>query len=341
MSVRAGILGASGYGGVELIARLWDHSEVEVVALQSRQYEGQPLAACWPNLAGRSDLAFVDADAAIDASDVLFCATPHGATAPLVDQARRAGKRVVDLSADYRLPAEAYAAWYGEHPHPERIDEAVYGLVELNRDHLPDAAIVASPGCNATAASLALAPLADAGLLGEDVSITIVTGVSGAGRATAQVFHYAELNENARPYKIAGEHRHVAEIEQTLGRLGAPRTVTFSPHLVPMTRGILATCTTRPTTDAPTDEALAELFRTFYADDAMIEVLAEPPQTKAVAGSDAAHVHVRRDRRSGMIVAICALDNLGKGAAGQAVQGFNVAFGFPETTALRRTGMWP
>ena len=341
MTLRAGILGASGYGGLELIVRLWHHPEVEVRAIASRQYEGQPLDACWPSLTGLSDLCFQDADTVIDASDVVFCATPHGATAPLVERARAAGKRVVDLSADFRLPAGTYETWYGTHPHPERIGEAVYGLVELNRDRLPGAAIVAAPGCNATAASLALAPLAAAGLVGPDVSITIVTGVSGAGRAAAPAFHYAELNENARAYKIAGEHRHTAEIEMTLARLGAERTVTFTPHLVPMTRGILATCTTRPADGAPGDRELDSTARDFYAEDPLVGVLSEPPQTKAVAGSDRALVHVRRDKRSGMIVAACAIDNLGKGAAGQAIQGFNVAFGFEETLGLRRAGSWP
>lgn len=339
--LRAGILGASGYGGVELITRLWTHPEVEVAAIQSRQYEDRPLGECWPSLTGLSDLVFRDTDAVIDASDVVFCATPHGATAPLVERARAAGKRVVDLSADFRLPAATYAEWYGAHPHPERIDEAVYGLVELNREALPDATIVAAPGCNATAASLALAPLAHAGLLGRDVSVAIVTGVSGAGRATSQTFHHPELNENARAYKIGGDHRHTAEIEMTLGRLGAARTITFAPHLVPMTRGILATCTTRPETEAPPDGELYGLYAEFFEYDPMIQVLAEPPQTKAVAHSDRAFVHVRRDRRSGMIVALCAIDNLGKGAAGQAIQGFNLAFGFPETSGLRLAGMWP
>ena len=341
MTLQAGILGASGYGGVELITRLRDHPEVEIAGIASRQYEGQPLGACWPHLVGLSDLAFEEAHAVIDRADVVFCATPHGATAPLVERARQAGARVVDLSADFRLPADTYAAWYGEHPHPGRIAEATYGLVELNRDRLPGAPIVAAPGCNATAACLALAPLADAGLLGRDVSIAIITGVSGAGRAAAQAFHYAELNENARPYKIGGDHRHTAEIEMTLERLGAPRTVTFTPHLVPMTRGILATCTTRPEGEAPDDGELAALARAFYVDDPLVDVLDEPPPTKAVMGSDRALVHVRRDRRSGMIVSVCAIDNLGKGAAGQAIQGFNVAFGFPETAGLRRAGVWP
>ena len=341
MTIRAGILGASGYGGLELIVRLWEHPEVEVAAIASRRYEGQPLAACWPSLTGARELAFADAHAVIDEVDVVFCATPHGATAPLVERARQADKRVVDLSADFRLPAEGYAAWYGEHPHPERLAEAEYGLVELNRERLHGAAIVAAPGCNATAASLALAPLADAGLLGRDVSIAILTGASGAGRATAQALHFAELNENARPYKIAGDHRHTAEIEMTLERLGAPRTVTFTPHLVPMTRGILATCTTRSERDAPGDEELTALLRDFYEGDPLVDVLDEPPQTKAVVGSDRALVHARRDRRSGMIVSVCAIDNLGKGAAGQAIQGFNVASGFPETAGLRRIGVWP
>ena len=351
--MRAGILGASGYGGAGLIERLRRHPEVDLVALGSRQYLGQSVDAAWPHLAGLLDLRFVDTDDVIAAADVLFCATPHAATAPLVAAARAGGKLVVDLSADFRLDAETYALWYGAHPHPELIPEAVYGLPELHRDELVGAKIVASPGCNATAATLALAPLAAAGLLGELAVATVVTGVSGAGRALDLGVHHAEIDENARAYKVAGTHRHTGEIEVNLGRVAAqgkggrthgPRDrvqVAFNPVLVPMARGILATTVVRPGRDDLDDARLLTLFRDFYAGDPMVHVQHDLLQTKATTGSDRALVTVRRDARTGAVVAFAAIDNLGKGAAGQAVQGFNVALGLEETLGLRLEGHWP
>lgn len=353
-AVRVGVLGASGYGGAELISRLRAHPHVELVAVASRSYEGQPVEACWPHLAGLLDLAFVGAEEAIEASEVVFCATPHGATAPLVAAALAAGRRVVDLSADFRLPPDAYREWYGvEHPHPELYERARYGLVELHRGELAGVELVASPGCNATAVALALAPLATAGLLGEPIVASILTGASGAGRGPAQGLHYSELNENARAYKLAGTHRHTAEIERSIGRAAAlgrhlrthvdvplPR-VAFHPHLVPMTRGILATCTTRPPGALPSRQELLEHYREFYREDGLIVVQDDFPQTKAVAGSDRAHLGVHVDPRSGTVTALAAIDNLGKGAAGQAIQGFNVANGFAEDAGLRLEGRWP
>ena len=353
MALRVAILGASGYGGAGLIERLRSHPDVALVALASRQYLGQPLDAAWPHLAGLVPLHFVDTDDAIAAADLVFCATPHGATAPLVEAARTAGKRVVDLSADFRLDADTYAAWYGPHPHPDRIAEAVYGLPELHRSELPGAWIVASPGCNATAATLALAPLAADGLLGDVPVVTIVTGASGAGRATDLGLHYPELNENARPYKVAGTHRHTGEIEATLGRVAAQGKdgrsrgpservrIAFNPVLVPMNRGILATAVARPEGATLDGAGLLERYRDFFEGDPCVVVQADLPQTKAVAGSDRAVVSVRWDERLGAIVALCAIDNLGKGAAGQAVQGMNLALGVPETTGLRMEGQWP
>lgn len=352
--IEVAVLGASGYGGAELIRRLSRHSEVKVVALGSRAFAGQPLEACWPHLAGLTDARFVSPEEALEAGNVVFTATPHGATAPLVAQARSAGKRVVDLSADFRLPPQVYERWYGqEHQHPELYSEARYGLVELHREELAGASLIASPGCNASAASLALAPLAAAGLLGEQVNATIMTGVSGAGRGPAQAFHLPESAESVKPYKVAGEHRHTAEIEQTLGRAAVmgktllthtpadPLPVTFNPHLVPMIRGILATCTTGPRDgDMSTGRAL-EIYREYYSGDPMIHVQAELPQTKSVAGSDRTIVSVRVDRRTGTVVAFAAIDNLGKGAAGQAVQNFNIMHGLPETLGLELEGRWP
>lgn len=353
MALKVGILGASGYGGAELLRRLLSHPEVTVSGIASRQFLGQPVSAAWPQLAGVSDLVFADTDEVIAGCDVLFCATPHAETAPLVKRALEAGKEVIDLSADFRLSAEDYAVWYGSHPYPELLERAVYGLVELHREELKGAELVAVPGCNCTTANLALAPLAANGLLGPDITVNVLTGVSGAGRSTSQGFHYPEMDENAKPYKVAGTHRHTAEIEDTLGRVQAfgrqLRThgdfakpiVSFTPHVVPMARGILATCVTHPTTADLTSEELLEVYRAFYGSEALVTVTDELPQTKAVYGSDRTLVSVRFDPRSGQITAFGVLDNLGKGAAGQAVQAFNVAQGFEETHGLVIQGVWP
>ena len=359
--IRVGILGASGYGGAALIRRLIEHPYVEISGLGSRQYLGETVPACWPQLTGQLDDRFQDTPEVIGGCEVLFCATPHGATAPLVREARDAGRRVIDLSADFRLPPETYAQWYGEHPHPELYEQARYGLVELHRRELAGSELVAVPGCNSSAAILALAPLAAAGLLGKSVIANILTGVSGAGRAAQLSFHYAELSDNAKPYKVAGTHRHTAEIEATLGRLNAsgrstsgrdtpsnlethapfsPWRVSFNPHLVPMSRGILATCYTVPSAP-PTLESLTELYTGFYAADPMVTFTPDLPQTKAVYGSDRTLVSVRYDERSGHVICFAVTDNLGKGAAGQAVQNFNVMHSFKETLGLQLTGLWP
>lgn len=352
--LNVGILGASGYGGAGLIERLSRHRGVRLAAVGSRQYLGQSIDACWPQIAGLFDLRFADEDEVIAASDVLFCATPHGATAPLVKRARAAGVAVIDLSADFRLSAETYSTWYGaEHPHPELIPESRYGLVELHRDELVGCRLVASPGCNATAASLALAPLAAAGLLGPSAVATVLAGVSGAGRSPGAAYTYTELDENTKAYKPSGTHRHTGEIEATLGRVLTsgkrltthssfePYVVSFTPHLLPMSRGILATCATRPHDAELDDAAVIDILREFYAGDPLVHVQDDLPQTKAVAGSDRAVLSARYDPRSRHVMVFCAIDNLGKGAAGQAVQGFNVAFGFDETEGLTKAGTWP
>jgi N-acetyl-gamma-glutamyl-phosphate reductase len=353
VSLDVAILGANGYGGSGLIRRLARHPGVGHLRYASRSFAGRPVSDAWPQLAGRTDASFVTPDEALDGADVAFLATPHGATAPFVHAARAAGIRVIDLSADSRLDPETYAVWYGEHPHPDDLAEARYGLVEAHRHELPGAPLVAAPGCNATTVSLALLPFAAAGLLGEAPPVCVVlTGASGAGRGTAVGLHFSELDENARPYKVAGGHRHLAEIEATLGRAEAqgrrlsthapyrPRPVSFTPHLVPMVRGILATCTFRPADDLAQD-ALLDAMRAYFANDPLVHVQEELPDVKAVAGSDRALATVRRDERTGLVSAFAAIDNLGKGAAGQAVQGFNVAFDFPETTALEMEGQWP
>ena len=354
-TIRVGILGASGYGGAELIRRLLHHPHADITGLASRQYLGQSVGACWPHLTGRLEhLSFQDSDEVIEGCELIFCATPHGATAPLVKQALDAGKRVIDLSADFRLPAQLYEQWYQKHPHPNLIERARYGLVELHRKELAGAELIAVPGCNSSTAILALAPLAVNGLLGSVAIANIMTGISGAGRGVSLGFHFAEVNENAKPYKVAGSHRHTAEIEVTLGRLQDsgrslrthdpfdPYCVSFNPHLVPMSRGILATCYTRPDLSMDlTQETLFEHYQTFYADDPLVSFTEDLPQTKAVYGSDRTLVSVRLDERTKQVISFAVTDNLGKGAAGQALQNFNVMHGFGETTGLITEGLWP
>jgi N-acetyl-gamma-glutamyl-phosphate reductase len=360
--IRAGILGASGYGGAELFRRLSHHPAVELTGFASRQFLGRPLGEGWPQLAGLTDATFSSDDDVIAGADVLFFATPHAVTAPLVARARAAGKGVIDLSADFRLDPAAFRQWYGvEHAHPELWSEARYGLVELHRRELVGATLVASPGCNATAGILALAPLAAAGLLGRDITVNIATGISGAGRAQSLPIHYPEAMDSVVPYRIAGTHRHIGEIEATLGRVSAASSggldaarhlqthgpqdapvITFTPQRVPMVRGILAAAATRPDTAEKLSTAgLLQLYRDYYAGNPLLHVQDTPPETKAVSGSDRALISVALDSRSGMVLAFTALDNLGKGASGQAVQAFNIAYGLPETQALELEGRWP
>lgn len=352
--LRVGILGASGYGGLGLIERLSEHPGVRIVALQSRQYESKQVAECWPSLVRHplATMRFRETEEVIEHADVFFTATPHGVTAPLVNQILAAGKRVVDLSADYRLDAGTFQTWYGTHPYPEHFESAVYGLPEFHRAELPGARLIASPGCNATAGTLALAPFAAAGILTAQIpAITVITGVTGAGRGIKQQFHFPELNENAYPYSAAGTHRHIAEIAMTTRRLQHTGTkalssaspvetfpLTFTPHLVPMNRGIIASASF-PAAATSTAEVLA-LLREFYAGDPQVVVQDELPQTKAVAHTDHALITGRYDEYAGTINTYVALDNLGKGASGQAVQAFNIAYGFAEDTALRRAGSW-
>jgi N-acetyl-gamma-glutamyl-phosphate reductase len=356
MKTRVGVLGASGYGGAELLRRFLQHPNITVSAIGSRQYEGKGISACWPQLAGLyTDLIFQTNEAVIENCEVVFCATPHGETAALVKKAIDKSKKVIDLSADFRLPPELYAEWYGhEHPHPELYEISRFGLVELHRQELAGAKLIANPGCNSSTAILALAPLAANHLLGQDIVVNIITGASGAGRSPSQGFHFAEMNESAKPYNVAGKHRHTPEVEMTLGRMISMGRhlqthadfdmpiISFNPHLVPMSRGILASCYTRPHTSIHlSTEGLLEMYHHFYKNDPMIVVQEDLPQSKAVWSSDRAVVSVRFDNRTGHIVAFATIDNMGKGAAGQAVQNFNIMQGFEETAGLMLGGIWP
>jgi len=350
--VRVAIVGATGYVGAELIRILARHPFVELVGLVARGRDSDPIGSTHAHLAATGLVV----EAEVPDSDAVFLALPHGAAAGMAPAIALRGTTVIDLGPDFRLrdPAD-YPRWYGfEHPSPELLATAVYGLPELHREALValgsgPVAIVGAPGCYPTATLLALAPLARAGLIG-DLVVDAKSGVSGAGREAKPEMMFGEVNESVKAYGLGG-HRHVAEIEQELAGLGlaagleatanpGARGVDFLPHLVPMTRGILSTCHVRPS--RPIEQAdLDALYADAYADEPFVSMVAAPPATKHVTGSNAARVHVHHDPRTGRIVAIGVIDNLVKGAAGQAVQAFNLVHGLPEVAGLEQLPLAP
>jgi len=337
--MRVGIVGASGYTGAELMRLAASHPEMEVVLATGDTQAGTAVAELYPSLRPvYGDMAFEPySPEVVDGLDLVFCGLPHGASQAIVPEVKDRVKWVLDLSADFRLkdPA-AYPQWYGaEHTAPELLADFAYGLPELFRDDLVGASGVAVPGCYPTAASLALAPLVRAGLV-ETTGIVVdaASGVSGAGRALKHTSHFCTVDEDFAAYGLL-DHRHTPEMEQVLGA-----QVLFTPHLAPMTRGILATCYARPTSPTTTDAVLATLTD-FYADEPFVQVIEGAPTTKAVLGSNSAFVTARADERTGWVLALCAIDNLVKGASGQAVQCANILAGLPETTGLPLVGTYP
>ena len=347
--IRVGIIGATGYVGAELIRLLSRHPRVEIVGLRGRDRDGEPIGATHAHLSGTG----LAVDATLPPVDAVFLALPHGTAAAIVPEMTAAGTAVIDLGPDFRLRAAAdYPRWYGfDHPEPALLDEAVYGLPELHRPEIEalrtrPRAIVGAPGCYPTATLLALAPLARAGLIG-DLVVDAKSGVSGAGRDPKPEMMFGEVNESVKAYGIGG-HRHVAEIEQELAALGAGAGTTnpgaagvdFLPHLIPMTRGILSAGHVRPT--RPTSQAeLDDLYAAAYADEPFVTIVPAAPATKHVLGSNHVRVSVHHDPRTGRVLAIGVIDNLVKGAAGQAVQAFNLVHGLPETTGLEQLPLAP
>ena len=350
--LRVGIIGATGYVGAELIRLLARHPNVDLVGLAGRDRHDDPIGAHHPHLAGTELLVGTD----LPDVDAAFLALPHGAAARIVPDLAAKGTAVIDLGPDFRLRAAAdYPRWYGfDHPRPDLLDVAVYGLPELHRDELvalqdASVAIVASPGCYPTATLLALAPLARAGLIG-DLVVDAKSGVSGAGRDPKPEMMFGEVDESVKAYGLGG-HRHVAEIEQELAGVAAREGldpgnnpgaigVDFLPHLIPMTRGILSTNHVRPTRPV-TQAEVDDLYAAAYAGEPFVRVVPAPPATKHTTGSNHVLIHVRVDERIGRIIAIGVEDNLVKGAAGQAVQAFNLVHGLPETAGLEQLPLAP
>ena len=350
--LRVGIVGATGYVGAELIRLLSRHPNVDIVGLAGRDRQDEPVGGHHPHLAA-TDLTVTTHLPEVDAA---FLALPHGAAVGLVSDLIAAGTAVIDLGPDFRLrDAEDYPRWYGfEHPRPDLLEQAVYGLPELHRDELralaeEEVAIVGSPGCYPTATLLALAPLARAGLIG-DLVVDAKSGVSGAGRDPKPEMMFGEVDESVKAYGLGG-HRHVAEIEQELAYVAVDGglepdanpgaiAVDFLPHLIPMVRGILSTSHVRPTRDV-TQAQVDALYAEAYDAEPFVRVVTTPPATKHTTGSNFVHVYVKVDERTGRIIAIAVEDNLVKGAAGQAVQSFNIVHGLPEMAGLDQHPLAP
>ncbi len=345
--LKVAIAGASGYTGLELIRILGRHPEVTIASVTSEQSAGKRISDIFPSLRGRCDLLLetLDPSRVAEKADIVFTALPHQSAMAVVPDILAAGKKVVDLSADYRLhDPQVYGQWYEPHKNPELLDEAVYGLPELRRDAIKPARLVANPGCYPTSIILALKPLLGAGLI--DTSTIIAdsgSGVSGAGRSAKVDSLYCEVNEGFKVYGVGGVHRHTPEIEQELSQLaGSPLTITFTPHLVPMDRGILSTVYASPLNSVTAEELLA-LYKECYAGEPFVRVLPKGqfPSTGYVRGSNFCDIAVTVDTRTNRIIVISAIDNLVKGASGQAVQNMNIICGLPETSGLEGVGIFP
>lgn len=346
--IDVGIIGASGYTGAELLRLCHSHPELHVRFATGDTQAGTAVAELYPSLAAAyPDLVFRAYDPAdLDGVDLVFCGLPHGASQALMPTLREQVRWVVDLAADFRLQdASLYPTWYGEpHAAPDLLPGFAYGLPELFRDQITGASAVATPGCYPTSAALAMAPLVRDGLVELDtIVVDAASGVSGAGRPPKPNTTFCAVDEDVTAYGLL-THRHTPEIEQSVARLAGAGAddvrVIFTPHLVPMNRGMLATCYLRPTGSTSTAELL-DLYRTAYADEPFVVVTDASPSTKACMGANTAQVTVRADERTGWILALAAIDNLTKGASGQAVQCANILAGLPETAGLPLTAVYP
>ncbi len=337
--MKVGIINVTGYTGVELARLLAQHPEVKLASVTGRSAAGQKLGTVFPHLAGL-DLTI---SAELGEVELVFSAMPHKESAkeviPLLDK----GIKIIDISADFRLKdASEYKQWYGfSHPAPKLLGQAVYGLTELYRPKISSAKLVANPGCYPTAAILALAPALKAKIVEPGIVIDSKSGISGAGRSLHLRTHFAEANEDVSAYALEG-HRHLPEIVQELKLLsgGKSLAVSFVPHLVPMTRGILTTCYA-PLASGKDEKQLQKLYTDFYQDEPFVRVVDSPPHTKHTLGSNFCLVYPTVDQRAGKLIVISVIDNLVKGGSGQAVQNMNLMLGLPETTGLESPAVYP
>jgi len=344
--LKVGIYGASGYTGQELLRLLLRHPQAEVVALTSRRYAGVPVSDIYPVFVGLTDLAFVDAspEDVAGAADIVFLALPHGVSMAVAPIFLKAGKKVIDLSADFRLHDVAtYERWYSRHTAPDIIKESVYGMPELYGDEIAKARLVANPGCYPTSVILGLAPLLKANWI-DDSSIIAdsKSGVSGAGREPQVGTLFCEVDEGFKAYKV-GEHRHTPEMEQEISILaGCDVKISFTPHLLPITRGILSTIYATLQKDVTTAE-LIDLYRAFYKGKKFVRVYKAGtfPNISSVRGSNYCDIGLTVDARTRRVIIICAIDNLVKGAAGQAIQNMNLMCGLSEDTGLTMISLFP
>ncbi|NLM52933.1 MAG: N-acetyl-gamma-glutamyl-phosphate reductase [Firmicutes bacterium] len=338
--LKVAIVGATGYTGRELVHILLRHPHARPYYLTSESFAGQKISDVYPQFRQLCDLPLEKLDLEkVAQCDFIFAALPHGTSVNTVPQLLQTGKKVVDLSGDFRLQdAAMYPQWYGyEHTAPELLQQSVYGLPEVNRVEIAKATLVANPGCYPTGVQLALFPLLAEGVVeSEDIIIDAKSGVSGAGRTPKQALHFPECTENFKAYKVTG-HQHIPEMEQGLSRAaGRPVTLLFTPHLVPMIRGILSTIYLR-VKPLVTEALIGEIYTKYYENEAFIRLLPSPelPETKNVSGTNFCDLAYRLDQRTGRLIVISAIDNLVKGAAGQAVQNMNIMQGWPETAGLQ------
>ncbi len=341
MSYRVGIINVTGFAGMEAARLLWGHPQARISSVTGRSLAGQKLGEAFPHLACYGDMPITEG---IEGEvDIVFSAMPTAASAAACEPFIRKGIPVIDIAADFRLkdPAD-FQAWMGQpHPAPDLLARAVYGLPELHRADIAASRLIANPGCYPAASILALAPAVAAGLVESQIIVDAKSGISGAGRGTGGGYSYSDVNEDVSAYKIAN-HNHQPEIAQELAALreASPPRVTFVPHLVPMTRGIHATCYA-PLRTAVSQREVDGVYRDFYRDAPFTSVVSTPPHTKHTLGSNMCLVHPSIDARNGMLVCIGVLDNLVKGAAGQAIENMNLVLGLPQTAGLDIPAVYP
>ena len=343
--IKAAVLGATGYAGIELVRILSNHPDVELSVLGSHSFAGQNISDVYKNFKHILDLDCEELDLdKVSECDIAFTALPHGASKTVIPSLIEKGLKVIDLSGDFRYDdVKVYEEWYGEeHSSPELLAESVYGMPELYRDKIKNARLIGNPGCYTTCSILGAVPLLKSGLAKTDnIIVDALSGVTGAGRGLALGYHFCECTENTKAYKVA-THRHTSEIEQEYSNAaGEPVVISFTPHLIPMKRGILATIYVNLNRESSAEE-LTEIYKKYYENEFFVRVkdAGDLPETKRVAGSNFVDIGVCYDKRLKRAVIISALDNIVKGAAGQAVQNMNIMFGLDEKTGLKNAGFY-